>query len=102
MKCWISSFGENAVIAKSTAAPSPTSANRRPGDGGSGGGAGSAFAGTAGAAGAADTCTGGGGQVFSPARTTVIPRWTTSSKSSTTSPSLPGVSSVIRLTRFWP
>ena len=54
------------------------------------------------ATGAADTATGGGGQVFSPSRTTVIERWTTSSKSSTSCPSLPGVSSLIRLTRFVP
>jgi hypothetical protein len=32
-------------------------------------------------AGAAETWTGGGGQVFSPLRTTVTERWTTSSKS---------------------
>jgi hypothetical protein len=97
----MSSLGEKAVRRKSRAAPRPTIANRRPGRAGSGGG-GSILAGVAGAAGAAETCTGGGGHVFSPSRTTVIARWTTSSKSSTSRPSFSGVSSVIRLTTFCP
>ena len=61
MKCWISSFGENAVTRNSSAAATPTSANlpatavvapsaRR-------GSTGAAATG----AGAAETCTGGGG-----------------------------------------
>jgi len=53
-------------------------------------------------AGAAETCPGGGGQVSSPSRTTVIDRCTTSSKSRTSWPSLPGVSSFIKFTRFVP
>src|SRR5215217_573030 len=62
VKCWISSFGENAVIAKSTAAPIPTTANLRLGEGGSLGGGGSTTAAATGA-GATETSTGGGGQV---------------------------------------
>jgi NAD(P) transhydrogenase subunit alpha len=54
------------------------------------------------ATGAAETCTGGGGHMFSPSRTTVMPRCTTSSRSRTSRPSLPGVSSFIRLTTLVP
>ena len=46
--------------------------------------------GAAAAAGAADTCTGGGGQRTSPSWTTVMPRWTASSRSRASSPSLLG------------
>src|SRR3954453_3707832 len=58
--------------------------------------------GTGAAAGAAETATGGGGQVISPARTTVMDRWTVSSQSRTRTPSFPGVSSLSRLTRLVP
>ena len=84
-----------------SAAATPTAANLRDGGDGSFGGAGSIAAEGA-CTGAAETCTGGGGQVFSPLRTTVMARWTTSSKSMTSWPSFPGVSSVSRLTRFCP
>ena len=95
-------LGEKAVRANSAAHSAATRAYRRPGRrGASSAGAGrtgfAAWIGTA-----AETATGGGGQVFSPSRTTVIARCTTSSKSSTTVPSLPGVSSFIRLTRLVP
>src|SRR5674536_13922 len=58
--------------------------------------------GAATATGAAETCTGGGGQSSSPANETVIPRTTTSSMSRTSSPSLAGVTSFMRLTTFVP
>ena len=51
---------------------------------------------------AAETWTGGGGHSSSPSWTTVIPRTTWSSMSRTGWPSLPGVSSLSRLTRFVP
>ena len=89
------------MIRNSSAAAIPTTANFRDGGGGAFGATGSTAAAATGT-GAADTCTGGGGQVFSPWRTTVIARWTTSSKSRTSVPSLPGVSSFIRLTRLVP
>ena len=80
---WISWFGENAVSRNSSAAAEPDQGvPPRPAVGGAFGCSGFHRRGGAGA-GAAETCTGGGGQVFSPSRTTVIARWTTSSKSRT-------------------
>ena len=106
-RCPISAGGDSAVITNSTTPTAATMPYRRPADmccltslPGSPTGATAAVAGAA--TGAADTDTGGGGQVFSPSRTTVIERWTTSSKSSTSWPSLSGVSSFIRLTRLVP
>ena len=95
--------GEIAVIRNSATAATPTMPNRRAADMGGLASALTAGAAAAGAtAGAAETATGGGGQVFSPSRTTVIERWTTSSKSSTSVPSFSGVSSFMRLTRLVP
>ena len=48
------------------------------------------------------TWTGGGGHIDSPSRATVMPRTTTSSRSRTSSPSLPGVISLRRLTTLVP
>src|SRR6476469_4278909 len=96
--------GDIAVTRNSATAATPMMPNRRDADIGAlvsfAFAAGAAAAGAT--AGAAETETGGGGQVVSPSRTTVIERWTTSSKSSTSWPSLPGVSSFIRLTRLVP
>ena len=93
--------GATAVRTSSSAMPAAIIASFAPADivffsaGGS--------ARTAGAAaGAALTCTGGGGHMTSPARATVTPRWTTSSRSSAHRPSLPGVTSLARLTRLVP
>ena len=57
---------------------------------------------TAAGFGAAETCTGGGGHSVSPSAVTVIDRWTMSSMSSSSRPSLPGVSSLSRFTMLVP
>src|SRR6516225_5362513 len=100
VRCGCSAGGDSAASTKNTAAARPATAYRLAGV--TGFFTGEAAGAAAGTAGAADTWTGGGGQVSSPSRTTVMDRCTVSSKSSTSWPSLPGVISFIRLTRLVP
>ena len=101
-RCPISAGGDTAVMRKNASAATPTMPNRRAAEAGGFSCLTPRAARRGRAAGAADTDTAGGGQVDSPSRTTVIERWTTSSKSSTSCPSFSGVSSFIRLTRLVP
>src|SRR5690606_25433280 len=102
VRCAMNDGGAKSPAKISTSAPTPnvTAGPTHEGRAGFAGAAGAAAAAGACCGGAAEIFGGGGGHVTTPSLTTVAPRITSSSMSTTTVPSFAGHMSEIRCRRF--